>query len=87
MPENRNQNKNKTSKPKRSSLKKYAALSGIGFQMGAIIFLFAWAGRSLDARYKTEKEWFTIGFVLLGVGLSIYFVIKQLQILNKKFDD
>jgi len=74
-------------KDKFGSLKRYAALSGIGIQMGVTIFLFAWAGRALDERYTTEKNWFTIGLVLLGVAVSIFFVIKQLQAVNDKFKD
>lgn len=69
---------------KESPLKKYAQLSGIGFQMGATIFLFSWAGKKLDAHYETQKDWFTIGFILLGVALSIYVLLKQLNRINKE---
>lgn len=87
MEEKKDQRKKSPSKSKYGTLKRYAALSGIGIQMGAIIFLFAWAGRALDERYEMEKDWFTIGLVLLGVAISIFFVIKQLKAVNDKFDD
>lgn len=68
---------------KSSGFKKWAMLSGIGFQMGATIFICAWAGRELDDYYDTEKNWFTIGLVLFGVFASIYLVLKQIKNLNK----
>lgn len=72
-------------KPNRGrQLRKYAALSGIGFQMGATIFICAWIGKKLDAYFNFSKKWFTLGFVLFGVGASIYVLVKQLNRLNKK---
>lgn len=58
-------------------------MSGIGFQMGATIFICAWIGKKLDERYPSEKNWFTIGLVLFGVFASLYIVLKQLKNLNK----
>lgn len=68
---------------KNSRLKNWAILSGIGFQMGATIFICAWIGKQLDERYPSNKNWFTIGFVLFGVFASLYVVLKQLKNLNK----
>lgn len=67
---------------KRSQLKNWAVFSGIAFQMGATIFICAWIGKKLDARYPMDKNWFTIGFVLFGVAASIYVVLQQLKNLN-----
>lgn len=67
---------------KNSRLKNWAILSGIGFQMGATIFICAWIGKELDERYPMEKNWFTIGFVLFGVAASLYVVLKQLKSFN-----
>ncbi|MEB3347717.1 AtpZ/AtpI family protein [Aquimarina gracilis] len=77
------QNNQPNRKDKGNQLKKYAALSGIAFQMGATIFLCAYAGKKLDAYYELEKQWFTMGLVLFGVTASIYVVIKQLNRINK----
>lgn len=80
-------NKDKKPEDKRrkgSALRKYAQLSGVGFQMGATIFLFAYAGKKLDAHYQLHKDWFTIIFVLLGVAVSIYVLLKQLKNINKE---
>lgn len=71
------------SKKRASQLRKYAQFSGIGFQMGATIFICSWAGKKLDAHYQTHKPWFTIGLILFGVVASIYVLIKQLNNINK----
>ncbi len=84
----KNQKNNEKPKPSQNkSLKKYAALSGIGLQMGAQIFICAWAGKKLDHHFETEKGWFTMGLVLFGVAASLFIVIKQLNKINKKFDN
>jgi len=69
-------------KGKENQLKKYIALTGIAFQMGATIFLCAYAGKKLDSYYQLEKKWFTMGLVLFGVAASLYLVIKQLDRIN-----
>ncbi len=68
---------------KGKQFRKYAALSGVAFQMGATIFLCAYAGKKLDAYYNLEKQWFTMGMVLFGLISSIYIVIKQLERINR----
>lgn len=75
--------KNQEKEKKKDQLKNWAIFSGIAFQMGATIFLSAWIGRKLDERYPSDKNWFTIGFVLFGLVASIYVVLKQL----KRFND
>jgi len=68
---------------KKSRLRNWAVLSGIGFQMGATIFVCAWIGKKLDERFPSNKNWFTIGLVLFGVFASLYIVLKQLKNINK----
>ena len=67
---------------KKSQLKNWAIFSCIAFQMGGTIFLCAWAGKELDERYSSGKNWFTIGLVLFGLVASIYVVLKQLKHFN-----
>ena len=69
-------------KKKNSQLKNWAIFSGIAFQMGATIFICAWIGKKLDEEYPSEKNWFTIGFVLFGLIASVYVVLKQLKRYN-----
>lgn len=72
----------KDEKKQKSRLKSWAVFSGIAFQMGATIFICAWIGKKLDERYPSNKNWFTIGFVLFGMVASIYVVLKQLKRFN-----
>ena len=72
----------KPTEEKKSTLKNWAKLSGIAFQMGATIFVCAWIGKKLDEKYPHETSWFTLGFVLFGLLASIYLVLRQLKDLN-----
>jgi F0F1-type ATP synthase assembly protein I len=67
-------------------LTKFARLSGIGLQMGVTIFIGAYIGKLLDEKYPSEKKWFTIGFTLLFVVLSLYNVLRQVNRLNDEDD-
>ncbi len=66
-----------------NGVKRWAILSGIGIQMGAIIFLFVKAGNWLDFNYNSEGKIYTIILTLLGVGISLFLVLKQTNRLNK----
>tara|TARA_B110000003_G_scaffold253719_1_gene269213 strand:+ start:266 stop:481 length:216 start_codon:yes stop_codon:yes gene_type:complete len=65
-----------------NGIRRWAALSGIAIQMGLIIYLFVQLGKWLDANY-TQGNVFLIICTLLGVGLSIFGVIKQTNRLHK----
>ncbi|GAA3565735.1 AtpZ/AtpI family protein [Snuella lapsa] len=60
-------------------LKQIAVLTGVGIQMGVTIYLFVLLGKWLDATYNTGGKAFLIIFTLLGVGVSLYVVLKQLS--------
>ena len=64
---------------KKNNLKNVAMLSGIAFEMGAIIFLAAKGGMWLDEHYQTEKRIFTAIATLIGVAISIWVVLRQLK--------
>lgn len=51
--------------------------SSMAIQMGVIIGLAAWGGTELDARAKNEKPIYTIILCLLGIGISLYLIIKE----------
>jgi F0F1-type ATP synthase assembly protein I len=65
---------------------KFARLSGIGLQMGATIFLGAYLGKYLDAKYPMDKKWFTIGITLFAVAISLYNVLRQVNNINSEDD-
>ena len=67
---------------KNKQLKQIAALSGIAIQMGVTIYLFVIFGKWLDASFNPSGKAFLIIFTLLGVGISLYAVLKQINKLN-----
>ncbi len=70
------QNKDKKNK---NGIKNYFILSGFAMQMGVTIYVGAYLGKYLDAKFPADKKWFTILFTLLGVGISLYVLLKQLN--------
>lgn len=66
-------------KPKNKQVNKYIHLTSLGFQMMAVIFVFVWIGKWADGHLATEKSYFTALGSLLGLGASLYLVLKQLN--------
>jgi uncharacterized membrane protein YfcA len=73
-------------KSKKKPRNNIVVLSGIGLQMGVTIFLGAYFGKWLDAKYPSDKKWFTMGCILLAVVLSLYSVVQQLNKINQQED-
>ncbi|NNE76587.1 MAG: AtpZ/AtpI family protein [Pricia sp.] len=69
----------KPPKKKSDNLKNIAMLSGIAFEMGAIIFLAAKGGIWLDEHYQTEKRIYTAIATIIGVAIAIWVVLRQLK--------
>lgn len=65
--------------PKKNNFKNAAILSGIAFEMGAIIFLAVKGGSWLDDKYVMEKPIFTLICTLFGVAISMYVVLQHLK--------
>ena len=65
-------------------IRKWAVFSGIAIQMGVTIGLGVFAGIKLDESFPNKYSAYTIIFSLLGVFISLYAVIKQLQKMNDK---
>lgn len=66
-------------KPPKNNLRNVALLSGIAFEMGAIIYLSVQGGKWLDGHYHMENKTFTIIATLLGVAISIWVVLRHLK--------
>ncbi|NNF18248.1 MAG: AtpZ/AtpI family protein [Flavobacteriaceae bacterium] len=64
---------------KNSTLRNVALLSGIAAEMGIIIYLGAKGGKWLDAHYENEKKIFTLIGTLLGLGLALWVVLRQIK--------
>lgn len=67
------------SQPKQPN--KWLQLITIPFQMGFIIFIFHYIGEYLDT--KNNTAYYNNIFVILGVFLSLYYVIRQIERINK----
>lgn len=63
--------------------RRWLVLLTIPMTMGATIFAFAWFGGWLDEKYGNTENSNKIIFSLVGVFLSLYYVIKQVNQLNK----
>lgn len=66
-----------------NNLKRWAVLSAIAIEMGAIIYLFVKGGQWLDSTYNPGGKAFLIVGTLLGICISLYLVIQQTNRLNK----
>ena len=75
-----------TENNERKKQPRFLALTGIGLQMGLTIFLFAQLGKYLDQKFLVERNYYTIGLTLLGVAISFYNLLKQVNRLNNNDD-
>lgn len=60
-------------------LNAYVKFSGLGFQMIAIIGLFAFVGYKIDESAHHKVNWVTAMLALIGVFVSLYIVIVSLK--------
>lgn len=66
-----------------NGLKRWAVLSAIAIEMGVIIYGFVQLGKWLDHTYNDNNRLYVMLFTLLGVGISLFLVVKQTNKLNK----
>ncbi|MEQ8907670.1 MAG: AtpZ/AtpI family protein [Vicingaceae bacterium] len=57
----------------------FLRFSGMATQMAVIIGIGVFGGKELDAYFKQDQHTFTLIGSLLGVGVALYFVIKDLS--------
>lgn len=57
--------------------------SSLGIQMALTIGLAAWGGQYLDKKYNASPTW-TIVFILLGIAIALYQVIKEVTRLSEQ---
>lgn len=66
--------------------KAFLKYSNMAIQMGLIIGLSAWGGQRLDHHYNNSKPILTIILCLIGIGISLYLVLKDFIHPKKKPD-
>jgi len=69
--------------PNKNQRNKWIALINIPIQMGVIIFLFSYLGNWLDENHPSPKVYYNKILVMVGVGLALYNVIRQVNEINK----
>ena len=69
--------------PKKQNNTKWFALINIPIQMGVIVFLFAYLGNLLDAKYPTPNTIYVKILTLVGVAIAFYNINRQLKDINK----
>ena len=65
-------------------LKNFAALSGLGVQMGVVIYVLVRIGKWLDAYFNLPKKIFVAIGAITGVALGLYVVLKQIKKIQNK---
>lgn len=45
--------------------------------MGVIIGLGSWAGHSLDEKFNTSKQYYTLVLALTSIAVALYLIIKE----------
>lgn len=60
-------------------MKDYAFYSGLGFQLMVTILIFTGIGYYLDEKYHSMKPLFIIIFSLLGIGIGLINIIRQVS--------
>jgi F0F1-type ATP synthase assembly protein I len=74
MPENE-----RKEKPGNSGASGYAKYTSMGFQMIAVIGIFTFAGHKIDQSAHHSTQWVTALLALIGVGVSLYLVIRSVR--------
>lgn len=69
--------------PKKQNNTKWFALINIPIQMGVIVFLFAYLGNLLDAKYPNPNTIYVKILTLVGVAIAFYNINRQLKDINK----
>jgi hypothetical protein len=69
--------------PNKNKRNKWIALINIPIQMGVIIFLFSYLGTWLDETHPSPTVYYNKILVMVGVGLALYNVIRQVNEINK----
>lgn len=71
-------------KPETPKMNKWLGLINIPIQMGLIIFLFFKLGEWLDNNHPSKKIYYSQLLTVVGVFVSLYNVIKQVNRINKE---
>ncbi|MDC0014946.1 AtpZ/AtpI family protein [Flavobacteriales bacterium] len=69
---------------KKNRANKIIQFSGIGLQMGILIYFGSILGKWIDKKYGFEKPIFTLIIIIFCFSISMYTLIKKLNKMNEK---
>jgi hypothetical protein len=58
--------------------RKFLRFVSAGIQMAVLIYAGSELGKYLDAKYPSDKNWYTIACVMAAVAISFYQLVKEL---------
>jgi len=65
-------------------LKNFIKLSGLGIQIGVIVYIFIYFGKWIDLYLNNNTKTFVAIGAIIGVAVSLYVVLKQLEKIHKE---
>ena len=65
-------------------LKNLIKLSGLGIQIGVIVYIFIYFGKWIDLYLNNNTKTFVAIGAITGVAVSLYVVLKQLEKIHKE---
>ena len=65
-------------------LKNFIKLSGLGIQIGVIVYIFIYFGKWIDLYLNNKTKTFVAIGAITGVAVSLYVVLKQLEKIHKE---
>ena len=65
-------------------LKNFIKLSGLGIQIGGIVYIFIYFGKWIDLYLNNNTKTFVAIGAITGVAVSLYVVLKQLEKIHKE---
>ena len=65
-------------------LKNLIKLSGLGIQIGVIVYIFIYFGKWIDLYLNNNTKTFVAIGAIIGVAVSLYVVLKQLEKIHKE---
>ena len=74
----------KKQKKENNTFRKFLRFSGIGIQLGAMMYLSSLAGEYFDGKFSFEKPWFTLLFIVVALVVFVLMLMKQLNKLNNE---
>lgn len=72
---------------KKQKLSPYLRLTSAGLQMAGVITSFTYLGYFLDGKFQLSTPWWTIILGLIGVGMGLYLIIREVTEISKKNDE